>query len=280
MTNPTIDIEGVILKNKERLNKLNAPYNPLTGEGSPVPRIEVRLDDVGVPLHLPVSMVEEPWILALLEVGSFEGFADRTGKSIERIQEMFVQERFRHDFEFWAVLCIIIQDKLTLQDVPFVLRKAQLILLSKLEELRRAGKPIRIILLKARQWGGSTLAQFYMMWIQQIHKTNWHLAVCAQDDGASKNIGEMYQRASTLYPSAVSTISFKPYAKSPKNLVNVERGGIIGVGSINNPDQFRSYNYPMVHISEAGIWQDTPSGRLLSLCSRFEVLCRAWPTRW
>lgn len=258
MINPTINVEAIIGENKERLAKLNAPYNPLTGEGSPLPRTQVKLEDMDVPLYLVNTMVEEQWILALLEAGSFKAFAEMTNSRVEDIQEMFVQERFRHDFEFWAVLCIIIQDKLTLQDVPFILRKAQLILLTKLEKMRMAGRPIRVILLKARQWGGSTLVQFYMMWIQQIHKTNWHLAVCAQDDGASKNIGEMYQRASTFYPGAVASISFKPYAKSPKNLVNVERGGIIGVGSINNPDQFRSYNYPMVHISEAGIWQDTP----------------------
>jgi len=258
MNNPTISIEGIIAENRERLAKLNAPYNPLTGEGGPIPRTEIKLEDMDVPLFLPEAMVEEEWILALLAAGSFEAFANATGSRVIDIQEMFVRERFIHDFEFWAVMCIIIQDKLTLQDVPFILRKAQLILLSKLEEMRRAGKPIRVILLKARQWGGSTLVQFYMMWIQQIHKTNWHLAVCAQDDGASKNIGEMYQRASTFYPGAIAAIGFKPYAKSPKNLVNVERGGIIGVGSINNPDQFRSYNYPMVHISEAGIWQDTP----------------------
>lgn len=258
MSSPKINVEAIIGENKERLAKLNAPYNPLTGEGSPLPRTQVKLEDMDVPLYLVNTMVEESWILALLEAGSFRAFAELTGSRVEDIHEMFVQERFRHDFEFWAVLCIIIQDKLTLQDVPFILRKAQLILLTKLEKMRMAGKPIRVILLKARQWGGSTLVQFYMMWIQQIHKTNWHLAVCAQDDGASKNIGEMYQRASTFYPGAVASISFKPYAKSPKNLVNVERGGIIGVGSINNPDQFRSYNYPMVHISEAGIWQDTP----------------------
>jgi len=46
MSNPTITIEGIIEENKERLAKLNAPYNPLTGEGSPVPRTEVKLEDM------------------------------------------------------------------------------------------------------------------------------------------------------------------------------------------------------------------------------------------
>ncbi len=248
----------MIAENKKRLATLNANYNPMTGEGSLLSRVPFELTDVASCLYLPESMLSEPWIQTLKTEGSFEKFSEATGYNLEVVHEMFNHERFRHDFEFWAVMTIIIQDKLSLEEIPFKLRRAQRILLLKLEKMRLAGKPIRIILLKARQWGGSTLVQFYMMWIQQIHKRNWHLAVCAQDDGASKNIGEMYQRSCQYYPPEVAAITFKPYAKSPKNIVNVERGGIIGVGSINNPDQFRSYNYPMIHISEAGIWQDTP----------------------
>lgn len=252
-------VEDIIVENKKRLAELNdKSYNPHTGEGSPVPRVLVSFNDVVSDLYLPESMVKVPWVKALIECESFGVFADAYGYNVKDVYTMFNYERFKHDFEFWAIMTIVIQDKTTLRDIPFKLRKAQLILLKELERMRLAGKPIRLILLKARQWGGSTLLQFYMMWIQQIHKKNWHLAVCAQDDGAAKNIGAMYQRASLSYPEEVATINFKPYAKSPKNIINVERGGIIGVGSINNPDQFRSYNYPMVHISEAGIWQDTP----------------------
>lgn len=253
-----MNVQEIIAENKRRLKELNAPYDPISGIGSPIPRTKVELCELTSDLYLPTDMLNEEWVKALLSCGSFSEFAFRLGTDEKTVHEMFMYERFKYDFEFWAFITITIQDKKTLEDIPFKLRKAQLILLSQLEEMRRKGVPIRIILLKARQWGGSTLVQFYMMWIQQIHKKNWHLAVCAQDDGAAKNISEMYQRASRFYPQEVARITFKPYAKSPKNVVNMERGGIIGVGSINNPDQFRSYNYPMVHISEAGLWKDTP----------------------
>lgn len=38
--------------------------------------------------------------------------------------------------------------------MPFLLRPAQVKLAETFERMRRAGKPIRVILLKARQWGG------------------------------------------------------------------------------------------------------------------------------
>lgn len=253
-----MDIKETIQENKRRLAEILADYDPVTGKGSLEDRIEVEFSDLDRPLYLPVDMLCEPWVGELVKVGSFSEFAETISRPVEEVHEMFMRERFKFDFEYWAVILIMIQDKLTLEPTPFKLRLAQRLVLRELERMRRAGRPIRFVLLKARQWGGSTLIQFYMMWIQQIHKKNWHSAICAQDDGAAKNIGDMYQRACNLYPKEVGTITFMPYAKSPKNIVNIERGGIIGVGSINNPDQFRSYNYPMIHISEPGVWQDTP----------------------
>jgi hypothetical protein len=133
--------------------------------------------------------------------------------------------------------------------------------------MRVANIPIRIVLLKARQWGGSTLVQIYMMWIQQIHRTSWHLAVCAQGDDPAKNIAAMYDMAANCYPQNLAKISFKSYNKSTKNKKCVERDCIVGIGSVNNPNQFRSYNYAMIHLSEVAYWQDTPKRKASSLVS-------------
>ncbi|MBR5241403.1 MAG: hypothetical protein IKW05_05650, partial [Muribaculaceae bacterium] len=59
-----------------------------------------------------------------------------------------------------------IKNKMGDGDIPFKLNRPQRRLLAEMEEMRIKGKPIRIILLKARQWGGSTLVQIYMAWIQ------------------------------------------------------------------------------------------------------------------
>lgn len=91
--------------------------------------------------------------------------------------------RMRHDFAFWCRTCVQIRDKQTGTYVPFVLNRPQRKALAAMEEQRRKGEPIRIIMLKARQWGGSTLIQMYMAWIQIMHRENWHSFICAQCQG-------------------------------------------------------------------------------------------------
>ena len=66
--------------------------------------------------------------------------------------------------------------------------------------MRLAGKPIRLILLKARQWGGSTAIQLYMAWIQLVHKKGWYSAIIAQDNSSAIRIKEMYSKLLKEYP--------------------------------------------------------------------------------
>lgn len=65
--------------------------------------------------------------------------------------------RCRHDFEFWAFSCVTIKYKNTWQDRPFILNGPQQRLLAILEKDRLDNAPLRLILLKARQWGGSLI---------------------------------------------------------------------------------------------------------------------------
>lgn len=67
----------------------------------------------------------------------------------------------------------------------------------------------------------------------------------------------MYTRAAEAYPVDAGTITLKSYERSPKNRICEETGGIVGVGSYINDKQFRSFNYPMIHLSEVAFWEDT-----------------------
>ncbi|MDE6365987.1 MAG: hypothetical protein K2L33_00215, partial [Muribaculaceae bacterium] len=70
-------------------------------------------------------------------------------------------ERMREDFEFWAARCVRIKHQATCRYVPFVLNRALRKVLDAMERQRRAGEPIRVIVLKSRQWGCSTLISYY-----------------------------------------------------------------------------------------------------------------------
>lgn len=254
-----MNIGDIIKENELRKQKLNAPYDPYLGIGSPLERDKLIIDDYGE-FEMSIDFFKSDLGLLLQNYGSFGKFLENEKwiGSIDRLTQLFIDTRCDYDFEFYSAYALKIEDKDTGEITPFLLRKAQRRLLWVLEYMRLSGVPIRVVLVKARQWGGSTLVQMYMFWIQQRLKKNWHISVCAQDDNAAKNIRNMFERAAREYPEELGTVTMGTYAKSSKNLLCKERGGIIGVGSVQNPDQFRSYSNKMIHMSEPGVWQDTP----------------------
>jgi len=247
-----------ILENDKRLKTLYHDYNPTIGIGSPIERREFSFydNDIKVTWYLPVIMFELPLIKEL------------NGKSIGEISSKYnvepydlqldlIQLRFECDFEFWAISCVHIQDKETKKPIPFKLNNAQLKLLKELERLRQSGTPIRIILLKARQWGGSTLVQIYMAWLQVCLKRNWHSANIADVENQSRNIRGMFSKMAETYPKLFGSITFKPHEGSMKTRVIAERGCIIGIGSVQKPESLRSFDFSMLHLSEVGLWKTT-----------------------
>lgn len=253
-----VGLDRMIDENIKRREIQYQEYNPLDGIGSPLERQELSFSDLPT-MYLPLSFFNDPRSKQLISCRSISEYAKRGGfKSEDDAFLNYIQIRCDHDFEFFAAYALKIEHKETGELFNFILRKAQRKLLVALEEMRLAGLPIRIVLLKARQWGGSTLVQMYMFWIQQRLKKNWHLTVCAQVDDAAKNIRSMYETSVKHYPSELGIITLKPHAKSSKNIKCVETGGIIGVGSVENPDQFRSYSSKMAHLSEVGVWKSTP----------------------
>ena len=255
-------IDKIIRENKIRRDKLNTPYNPATGVGSLIERIRVDFfhSNVHYVINFPRQMYEEmPMLRKLKEDGSVE---KAIGSNDLLATQAFVNDlnntRFQYDFEFWTFGCVKIQDKESKKEIPFVLNRAQRRLLSRIEKMRGERRPIRICLLKARQWGGSTLVQVYMAWMQLILKTNWHSAIIADVDDQARNIRGMYRRLGRLYPKQFGSITFVPYEGSTKTKLIKERNCIVGVGSAQEPDSLRSYDFSMLHLSEVGIWKSTP----------------------
>jgi hypothetical protein len=254
----------IIKENTRRYSALFAPYNPLSGEGSPIERFPFTYKitaDHEYEIYLPIAMKEER-LIKLLSEHSFTELAFRiyglvSEDTVSAIVEEFTKIRFKHDFELWSFLNCKIQDKITKRIIPFRMRLAQRIVFKELEDMRQAGVPIRLILLKARQYGGSTLVQMYMLWIQTELMENWHSAICADDEGQSRNIRGMYSRAAKEYPVKAGSLTLIPYQGSSKNKLVKERGCIIGIGSMQKPDNLRSYDFSMLHLSEVGLWKET-----------------------
>jgi hypothetical protein len=169
--------------------------------------------------------------------------------------------RYYEDFELWCRECVTITDKLTGRPVPFTLNAPQRRVLAVLEQQRHAHRPLRLILLKARQWGGSTLVQVYMAWMQLVRRTGWNSLICGHVKDASANIRGMYSRLLRDYPIELKTDNprdwtFVPYEKS-QNMSHIPaRDCRVTLASAQSPDGVRGGDYAMAHLSEVAFWGD------------------------
>lgn len=184
-----------------------APFNPITGEGSIGERVQVYISDFAIPVQwLPAEMMAIPFVGKLIKAGSIDKFlsnvmhVEPNDIDHDKVAEKFIRLRYRHDFPFWAATLVWIHNKDAGADVLFRLRYPQRILVSRFEEKRKAGLPIRLILLKARQWGGSTTTQLYMAWLQFFHKRGLNSLIIAHQGTASDEIKDMFDTMIKEYP--------------------------------------------------------------------------------
>lgn len=271
MKKRTYDLEQMINENTARSLKFVRPYNPMTGEGSvAIPRTPVVIgsydDGEFGRIFLPDDMIqEEVGVREIIQYGSIRNwiaYKDNI-KPEQVLQESIDQEliefckiRMEYDFEYWAYVCVTIKDKTTGQDIPFKLNLAQRsILLKALEDQRRQEIPIRIILLKARQWGGSTLTQLYMLWIQMIHKTGWNSCIAAHKKSGSRTIKGMVSKAIRYYPDFIGKYDFARWEGSASTSIINGRNNKITIGTAQVPDSVRSEDIVMAHLSEVAYWQ-------------------------
>lgn len=162
--------------------------------------------------------------------------------------------RMRHDFAFWCRKCVQIRDKCSGRYVDFRLNRPQRRAVAVMEEQRRKGEPIRIVMLKARQWGGSTLIQMYMAWIQIIHRENWHSFICAHVKDTSATIRGMYSRMLRNYPEEYwlcdTPPQFNSYERSLNTRVISGRDCRVTLGSCESQEAARGNDIAMAHLSE------------------------------
>lgn len=281
-------VKNILAENARRLAVINAPFNPYTGEGAVGERTKVVIKDFPIPVQwLPNEMLEYPLVKKLIKYGSVQEFLEKELK-VENTEEdrlktidAFVRIRIKEDFCFWAATYVYIKNKGGGEDVLFVLTRPQRRFVRKLEKLRRAGKPIRLVLLKARQWGGSTTSQLYMAWLQLVHQTGLNSLIIAHQGTASDEIKDMFDRMIKAYPVELLHDIGEAYNENEPKLVGVGKSGAIHrvpqrnckikLGTAERPDSCRGGDYNLVHCSEVGIWKKTdgkrPEDIVRSACS-------------
>lgn len=283
-----LHILAMLQENDRRNAEITAKFNPITGEGSIGERVKVVIKDFPIKTqYIPRRMMAVPMVKQLVEAGSIKAFYKNlgAGKLTDgdrlKIIEQWTRIRFRHDFAFWAAMEAMIKNKGGGEDVHFRLNRPQRKLIMRYEKMRLKGKPIRLILLKARQWGGSTATQMYMAWLQLVHKVGLNSLIVAHVKDTANEIKDMFDKLINSYPIEYLYQMGESYDANERKMVGVGNSGNIHripqrnckikIGTAERPDSARGGDYNLVHCSEVALWKKTdgktPEQIVRSACS-------------
>ncbi len=282
---PEITIDEILTENNRRKSVAGSDFDPISGKRSPGKRFLFKVE--GLPeAWLPESMRTSADIAGLIQAGSVRKWLLKQHKHVtmrmeQQLRERIDRARLAHDFAYWAATRAYIKNKRGGEDMLFRLNRPQRKLVEKLEELRSAGKPIRLILLKARQWGGSTCVQLYMAWLQLTARCGLNSLIVAHQGVASDEIKDMYDRMINQYPLELLHEPGEKYSPTEKRVEWVgktrslfrvsTRNCKVKVGTAERPDSARGGDYSLVHCSEVGLWLKTlgktPEQIVRSACS-------------
>lgn len=265
-------VSDILREDRRRMKKIATPVDPISGFNSVGKRFLLRVADYEIPeMYLPVEMRDYQLVRRLEEAGSF-GKIRKDTETIPGLQREFQRIRMKCDFPYWAAVAVNIKKKGGGGDIKFVLNRPQCKLVEVFERMRLANLPIRIILLKARQWGGSTCVQIYMSWLQLMHSIGLNSLIIAHQQSGTDEIKDMFDRMLDAYPQ--EWLESLPDNVAPvtgrggRLTENVGRGGSavrvmcrnckIKLGTAERPDSCRGGDYNLVHLSEVGLWPSTP----------------------
>lgn len=278
MTAGTPQYKSILEENEKRWRVLRSDYNPVTGKGLDDGRVELSIKDYAIPLqYVPARMMRNGFIREIVRCGTIAKFlkehpGDSKIRTPHDVEVELRRIRHRYDFPFWAYFCFPIISKEG-GEIRFKFNHPQLELNRVVQAKQDAEEPLDVVVVKARQWGGSTYSIAKQMHIL-FKLDHYHsFAVAAHVQGAAENILRMMKFAISRYPAwdlglpETETLHLLPAGKSG-NAYAVKDGhgrqvlpGLIYVGSAQYPDSLRSPAVRGAHYSEVGVWQNTPERR-------------------
>lgn len=291
MTATKEEIRALVLENRRRKEEIFGLYNPVTGEGCygyekqsheedgrelHGRRVKTEIDGFFIPtMYVPKECFEDNYLLNVINAGGVKPFIENilkrewTRDLNDLVNFEICKIRFREDPEFAMYMTDRIIDKKTGLKIPFRLNYPQRKLLKDFEDMRHEGKPIFECLLKARQWGGSTLTQLYIKWMQDFrHPDGWNSIITAQVKPVAKRIKAMYRIAIEDTPGWAlgkpgSELHMTPFENSVDDFIVSDnkgeiRSSTITIASFENVNNVRGSNFHCAHFSEVAYWKKTP----------------------
>ena len=164
-----------------------------------------------------------------------------------------IAERARRDFPGFCERFLVIKMK-SGELKPFVLNEPQLIIWRVLKDLIDEGKPIRLVVLKARQYGISTFTQAFLFWLTVTRQGQNALIIGQNLDMA----GELFGKVELMWEQMPEWMRPRRSSKTRgKRLAFAEPNhGLLFVDTAENRDAGRSGTFQHVHCTEIPFWPD------------------------
>lgn len=174
------------------------------------------------------------------------------------------------DCRAYMAACLKIKDKKG-SVVPFRLNQPQERLYQLIQELEDRGLPVRILVLKARQMGFSTLIEGLNFW-DAATSFNCQCMVVAHQEESTKALFAMTKRYYDLLPDVVKPmrkasngweLEFAAPSKAPKGTLGLDSA--IRVATAGGRGIGRGFTLKRLHLSEFAFWPGDKIDTLLGL---------------
>ena len=136
--------------------------------------------------------------------------------------------------------------------VPLNPNPGQLAVLSKIDELERAQRPVRLLVLKARQWGCSTIVQGVVMHRSRFHPYHDALVIGNRDQ-TTKNLMGMNRRMYEAFSPAILEGWDRKISQTDRNY-EWENGSVLQIDTAGQPEAARSSTRDFIHGTEVAFW--------------------------
>lgn len=180
-------------------------------------------------------------------------------------EEVQAARMIREDFPTFCRTLIKVKNK-DGEVVPFELNKSQKQLWKTIKKMDSEGRPVRIIILKARQLGMSTMVQAYLLWKAITKPGHGGLVVAHQEDAAAELFGKV-EMAYRLLPEDIHG-AMEGIRDSQRKGKKLAFGGELNtslyVDTAGNKSLGRSQTFQHVHLSELAFY-DSPDEIMFGL---------------
>lgn len=160
-------------------------------------------------------------------------------------------KRLRDDLPFYSSKCLKIVDKLSGKLVPFVFNRAQAYLHERIEEQRKRTGKVRAVVIKGRQFGGSTYvaARYFQHATMRPGTTVFILAHIAS------STAHLFGMARRFYANAPAPLLPGVDKDNERNLVFAGIGSSYDAGTAGSAEIGRSFTVRRLHLSEVAFYE-------------------------